>query len=88
MRSPQTNAIRRSSGDQRIHDGVSRYPAIESASASYDCAVRGWEPKARCESTVIGVYCLRVRTVAWLPDGECVITGSIDGTVRIWQADW
>ena len=43
-----------------------------------------WNPDADTNFQVPGGHTLFVRAVAFSPDGTRIISGSYDGTIRIW----
>lgn len=53
------------------------------ASASADTTARLWDTNGNALATLVG-HTAVVQTVAWSPDGSRLVTGSDDGTIRVW----
>ena len=56
------------------------------ASASYDKSVRVWAPDGRCVASLRG-HTAPVCSVAALPDGVRLLSGSLDKTARLWDVE-
>jgi hypothetical protein len=59
---------------------------IASASASLEKTVQVWDVSSGATLFTYRGHTLGVNAVAWSPDGALIASGSLDGTLRVWQA--
>ena len=64
-------------------DGTS----IASAGGSYDKTVRVWYAKSGDYIQTFDDYTDGINSVVWSPDGKYIVSGSADGTSRIWNVE-
>lgn len=56
------------------------------AAAYEDGAIRVWEPGIPASKSELVGHVGRADAIAWAPDGSWLVSGGLDGTVRIWGA--
>jgi WD40 repeat protein/tRNA A-37 threonylcarbamoyl transferase component Bud32 len=53
--------------------------------ATSECALVLWEGKADREACRFHGHTAKIISVAFSPDGRCALSGSLDGTMRLWK---
>lgn len=70
---------------REITDWAIHWPTGVIATASWDHSVRLWRAESgECVATLLG-HEFAVRSVAFSPDGKCVVSGGDDEAIRVWE---
>ncbi|HEY4035290.1 MAG TPA: hypothetical protein VGL94_15125, partial [Ktedonobacteraceae bacterium] len=70
-----------------LSDPLDSFPSLADLIPTHsEKTVHIWNAKSGITRYTYHGHTLGISTVAWSPDGQHIASGSLDGTVRVWQA--